>query len=321
MLQRDKGLATIIGGSGFIGSQIVQELARLGYRVRVGCRRPDLAGHVRMLGGVGQVQPLQVNVRDHDSVAFAVSDADIVVNLVGILHEHGKQRFETIQSAGAGLVAAAAAEAGVQTLVHMSAIGADENSPSAYARSKAGGEAAVLKAFPKAIIMRPSLVFGPEDGLFNLFGMIARMSPVMPVIHGDTRFQPVYVGDVADAFAKAVDGEVKPGRVYELGGPDIETMKELMQRVLDEAQRNKPLLPIPAGLARFGAGFTQLLPNPLLTVDQVLQLGVDNVVSDKAIKDKRTLTGLKIAPTPMDEILHTYMWRFRKHGEFARAGA
>lgn len=321
MQQGDKGLVTIIGGSGFIGTQLVQQMARKGYRIRVGVRRPDLAGHLRPLGAVGQIQPVQVNIRNFDSVARAVNGAEMVINLVGIGHEGGKQRFRAVHTMGAANVATAAAEAKVATLVHMSSLGADAESESAYFRSKALGEAEVLNAFPKTIIVRPSLVFGPDDTIFNRFGMIARMSPVMPVIHGKTQFQPVYVGDVAAAIVTAAEGAAKPGKTYELGGPEVENMHQLMERVLREAHRSKPLLPVPAGLARFGAWFTQILPYPILTVDQVHQLASDNLVSESAVKDKRTLAGLGITATPMDEILPNYMWRFRKHGQFEHVEA
>lgn len=321
MQQGDKGLVTIIGGSGFIGTQLVQQMARKGYRIRVGVRRPDLAGHLRPLGAVGQIQPVQVNIRNSDSVTRAVNGADIVINLVGIGHEGGKQRFRAVHTMGAANVATSAAEAKVATLVQMSALGADAESESNYFRTKALGEAEVLKAFPKAIIMRPSLVFGQDDTIFNRFGMISRMSPFIPVIHGNTKFQPAYVGDVATAFVAAAEGHAKPGKTYELGGPDVETMKQLMARVLHEAHRSKPLIPVPAALAKFGAWFTQILPNPILTVDQVIQLGMDNVVSDSAAKDKRTFAGLGVTPTPMDDVLPDYMWRFRKHGQFEHVEA
>lgn len=321
MQQGDKGLVTIIGGSGFIGTQLVQQMARKGYRIRVGVRRPDLAGHVRPLGSVGQIQPVQVNIRNYESVARAVNGARFVINLVGIGHESGKQRFRAVHTMGAANVARAAAEAGVDSLVQMSALGADTQSESIYFRTKAMGEDEVFKAYPKAVIVRPSLVFGQDDTIFNRFGMIARLSPFMPVIHGKSKFQPVYVGDVAAAIVAAVEGKAKPGKIYELGGPDVETMKQLMQRVLHEAHRSKPLIPVPAALAKFGAWFTQILPSPILTVDQVVQLGLDNVVSDAAIKDKRTLAGLDITGTPMGDILPDYMWRFRKHGQFEHAEA
>lgn len=321
MQQGDKGLVTIIGGSGFIGTQLVQQMARKGYRIRVGVRRPDLAGHLRPLGSVGQIQPIQVNIRNYESVARAVNGADVVVNLVGIGHEGGKQRFRAVHTMGASHVATAAADAKVPTLIHMSALGANPDSESAYFRTKAMGEAEVLKAFPKAILIRPSLVFGQDDTIFNRFGMISRLFPVMPVIHGGSKFQPAYVSDVAAAILAAAEGEARSGKAYELGGPEVETMKQLLARVLREANRTRPLIPVPAGLAKFGAMLTQILPNPILTVDQVIQLGTDNVVSETAIKDKRTLAGLGVTPTPMDEVLPDYMWRFRKHGQFEQVEA
>ncbi|WP_404400737.1 complex I NDUFA9 subunit family protein [Pelagibacterium halotolerans] len=320
MDKRGGKLVTIFGGSGFIGTQLTQELARRGYRIRVAVRRPDLAGHVRMFGFPGQIQPVQANLRYPESVKAAVAGSDVVINLVGILFEKGKQRFRALQTQGAKYVAEAAKAAGAERLIHMSAIGADENSPSAYARSKALGEAEVFKAFPDAIVIRPSLVFGQDDGFFNLFGFIARTFPIMPLIHGDTRFQPVYVSDVARAYALAVEGAVKPGKIYELGGPDIETMREIIARVLEETRRKRPVLPVPAGLAKMGASVMSSLPKPLLTPDQVIQLGIDNVVSEEAVRQKRTFAAFGIEPTGMDAVLPGYMWRFRKHGEFDRFG-
>lgn len=318
MDKRGGKLITIFGGSGFIGTQLTQDLARKGHRIRVAVRRPDLAGHVRMFGFPGQIQPVQANLRYPDSVAAAVAGSDVVVNLVGILFEKGKQRFRAVQTQGAQYVAEAARAAGVERLVHMSALGADPDSPSAYARAKALGEAEVFAAYPQAVVIRPSLVFGPDDGFFNLFGFMARTFPVMPLIGGTTRFQPVYVGDVAKAFARAVEGGIKTGKIYELGGPDIETMRELIGRVLDQTQRKRLIVPLPAGLAKASASILSLLPKPLLTPDQVVQLGIDNVVSQEAEKQKRTFAAFDIAPTGMDAILPTYMWRFRKHGEFDR---
>ncbi|SDG24482.1 complex I NDUFA9 subunit family protein [Pelagibacterium luteolum] len=318
MTVKTRKLATIFGGSGFVGTQLTQELARRGYSVRVAVRRPDLAGDVRMFGFPGQIQPIQANLRYPESVAAAVRGADVVINLVGILFEKGKQRFSAVQTQGAKTVAEAARAAGVERLVHMSAIGADPQSPSAYARAKALGEAEVKKAFPSAIIIRPSLIFGQHDGFFNMFGTLARMSPVMPVIGGKTRFQPIYVGDVAEAIAKAVDGEVSPGKTYELGGPEILTMDEIIDRVLEETRRKRLKLPLPFALAKPLASVMSILPKPMLTPDQVVQLGIDNVVSEEAKKQKRTLEAFAIAPTTLDAVLPTYMWRFRKHGEFDR---
>ncbi len=316
MADQSQKLVTIFGGSGFVGSQLVQLLASQGYRIRVAVRRPDLAGHVKPLGNVGQVQPIQANVRFADSVARAVKGADIVINLTGILFERGKQNFDAVQHMGAKTVAEASKAAGVETLVHMSAIGADKDSDSDYARSKALGEEAVLKEFPSAVIIRPSIIFGLEDDFFNRFGTLARMAPFLPLVGGGTKYQPIYVGDVAEAFAKAANGGVKGGKIYELGGQDVETMRELLQRLLNEIERNNLLLPIPTPVASILGSLMQILPRPMLTPDQVKLLQRDNIVSDEAVKQKRTLKAFGIQPTSMDAILPTYLWRFKKNGQF-----
>mgnify|MGYP000088427839 FL=1 len=315
-------LVTIFGGSGFVGNHLVQVLARQGYRIRVAVRRPDLAGDVRMFGGVGQIVPIQANLRNEASVQRAAAGSDIVINLVGIGHQAGKQSFQAVHVEGAAAVARAAKAAGATALVHLSALGVDKAADvSAYASSKLNGEDAVLAAFPQAVIIRPSLMFGQGDGFFNLMGSLARILPVMPLISGKTLFQPVFVGDVADAIAKAAQGAVKTGRIYELGGPDVESHKVLMERILREAGRNPMLVSVPSGLMKMMASVIGFLPfKPLITPDQVELLGVDNVVSEAAKKDKRTLAAFDIAPTGMDEILPTYMWRFRRHGEFDREG-
>lgn len=316
-------LVTIFGGSGFVGTQIVQLLAKNGHRIRVAVRRPDLAGHVKMFGSVGQVQPIQANIRNAASVQRAVANADIVINLVGVGFSRGAQTFDAVHVAGAANVARAARAAGVSSLVHMSALGVDRAADvSTYAASKLAGEAAVLEAFPNAVIMRPSILFGQGDGFFNLMGALSRLFPVLPLISGDTRFQPAYVGDVAEAFLRAAEGRVKTGRIYELGGPQIETHRELLARIQREAGRNRLVLPLPSGLAKLMALPFAILPfPPLLTADQVDLLGVDNVVSDAAIKDKRTFAAFGITPTSMDTILPTYMYRYRKHGQFDRDNA
>ncbi|WP_332700574.1 complex I NDUFA9 subunit family protein [Devosia sp.] len=316
-------LVTIFGGAGFVGTQIVQLLARRGHRIRVAMRRPDLAGHVKMYGSVGQVQPIQANLRDAASVRHAVQGADIVINLVGIGYASGKQSFEAVHVDGARHVAEAAKAAGASTMVHMSALGVDKAAAvSRYAASKLDGEAAVLKAFANAVIIRPSIIFGQGDGFFNLMGALARFFPVLPLIGGDTRFQPVYVGDVAQAFVLAAEGKVKGGRIYELGGPQVETYRDLMARVQREAARNRPMLPLSPGIAKLLAMPLAILPGkPLLTADQVELLGVDNVVSDAASKDKRTFSAFGITPTAMDAILPSYMYRFRKYGQFDRDNA
>ncbi|NGP16782.1 complex I NDUFA9 subunit family protein [Devosia aurantiaca] len=315
-------LVTIFGGSGFVGNHLVQLLARQGYRIRVAVRRPDLAGEVRMFGGVGQIVPVQANLRNEDSIRRAVHGADIVINLVGVGQEAGKQSFRAVHLNGAAAVARAATAAGATALVHMSALGVDKaKEVSAYAASKLAGEQAVLDAFPGAVIMRPSLMFGQGDGFFNLMGTLARIAPAMPLIGGKTKFQPVFVGDVAEAFAKAAEGEVPTGRAYELGGPTIETHKALLQRILREAGRKRALIPLPKPLAKFTAAVLGILPVPaLITGDQVELLGVDNVVSPEAIAESRTFEAFGITPKSMDEILPTYMWRFRRHGQFDRDG-
>lgn len=309
-------MVTLIGGSGFLGTQTVQQLVRLGYRVRVAVRRPDLAGHLKPLGPVSQILPVQANIRNRASLERAIEDADIVVNLAGITYEKGKQKFEAVNVTGAQTVAQICKKQGIKTLVHVSSLRANAQSESAYARSKAQGEKAVTKAFPNAIIMRPASIFGVEDRFFNMFAGLARVSPVLPLIHGDASYQPVYVVDIAKAIAKAVDGKAQAGKIYELGGADVETFKQLLQRMSRETQRAPILIPIPAGLAKFKAAFLQILPHPIITVDQVKMMERDCVVSDEATKAKRTLEGLGIAPTTMDAILPTYLWRFRKNGQY-----
>ena len=307
---------TIFGGSGFLGRHLVRALARRHYRIRVAVRRPDLAGHLQPLGRVGQIHAVQANIRHADSVEAAVRGADIVINLVGILFERGRQRFDTVHTYGAEQVALAASAHGLR-MIQVSSIGADEHSASAYARSKAEGEKAVLAARPEAVIMRPSIMFGPEDGFFNKFAAMARMLPALPLVGGGlTRFQPVFVGDVAEAIARAVDGEARAGAVYELGGPEVRTFKQLMEFVLETTERRRFLVPLPFGLARFQARFLQLMPTPLLTTDQVEQLRADNIVSPAAEADGRTLRGLGIEPVAIATIVPSYLWRFRKTGQF-----
>jgi uncharacterized protein YbjT (DUF2867 family) len=309
-------LVTVFGGSGFVGRHVVRALAKRHYRIRVAVRRPELAGHLQPLGRVGQIHAVQANLRHPGSVASAVRDADVVVNLVGILFEGGRQRFDAVQTSGAEAVALAAARHGAR-LVHMSAIGADQESGSAYARSKAAGETAVLAAVPGATVFRPSIVFGPEDDFFNKFGALARMLPGLPLIGGGkTRFQPVFAGDVAAAFAAAVAGETRPGTVYELGGPEVLTFRELMEYVLATIERRRLLVPIPFWLAKLQASVLQLMPKPLLTPDQVELLKADSVVSQAAIRDGRTLAGLGIETTSLQAIVPSYLWRFRRSGQF-----
>ena len=309
-------LVTVFGGSGFLGRHIIRLLCKRGYRVRVAVRRPDLAGHLQPLGRVGQIHAVQANLRYPASVEAAVQGADVVINLVGILFERGRQRFDAVQAEGPGLVARAGTAAGAR-LIHVSALGTSKDSPALYARTKAAGEDAVRAEVPAAIIFRPSIVFGPEDDFFNRFGAMARFSPMLPLIGGGaTRFQPVFVGDVAAAVAMAADGAVKPGTIYELGGPDVRTFRQLMEFVLATTQRRRLLVPIPFALAGFQAWFLQFMPKPLLTPDQVRLLKTDNVVSADAAREGRTLEGLGIEPHSMAAIVPSYLWRFRKTGQF-----
>jgi uncharacterized protein YbjT (DUF2867 family) len=309
-------LITVFGGSGFLGRHLVRALARRHYRIRVAVRRPELAGHLQPLGRVGQIHPVQANVRHPESVGAAVRGADVVINLVGILFERGRQRFDAVQSYGAEQVALAASAHGAR-MVHVSAIGADEHSASGYARAKAEGEKAVLAARPDAVIVRPSIMFGPEDDFFNKFAALARMLPALPLVgDGATKFQPVFVGDVAEAIARAVDGNARFGAVYELGGAEVRTFKELMEFVLETIERRRFLIPIPFALAKLQATFLQFMPKPLLTPDQVELLKTDNIVSAAAEAEGRTLRGLGIEPTTMETIVPSYLWRFRKTGQF-----
>jgi len=315
ILQTPK-LVVVFGGSGFVGRNVVRALAMRGYRIRVACRRPDLAGHLQPLGNVGQIQPIQANVRVRWSVDHAVQGADHVVNLVGILYEGGRQRFGAVQDFGARAIAEAARSVGAG-MTHVSALGASVDSESDYARTKALGEKAVLETIPDAVIYRPSINFGPEDGFFNRFAAMARFSPVLPLLGGGaTRLQPVYVGDVAEAIARSVDGAVEGGKIYELGGPKVLTFKECMQEMLAVIERKRLLVSVPWWAARLQASILELLPKPLLTNDQVTQLMSDNVVSEEAIRQGRTFAATGITPRTIGAILPSYLWRFRATGQF-----
>lgn len=315
-------LVTVFGGSGFLGRNVVRALCKRDYRVRVAVRRPELAFHLQPIGKVGQIHPVQANVRNAASVQAAMRGSDIVVNLTGILTHSGEQSFEAVHSRASGTVARAAAEIGAR-LVHVSAIGADEHSTSTYARTKAAGEKAALEAVPSATIIRPAVVFGPEDQFTNRFAALAQVSPVLPLIGGGhTRMQPVYVGDVANAIADAVDGKTRAGATYELGGPDVLTMREIMQAICAITDRDRMLVSLPFGLAKLQALFLQFAPGPLkLTPDQVELLKTDKVVSDAAKAAGLTLQGLGIAPEPMAAIAPQYLWRFRPMGQFQRKDA
>jgi uncharacterized protein YbjT (DUF2867 family) len=318
---RGNRLVTVFGGSGFVGRHVVRALAKKGWRIRAASRRPDLAGHLQPMGNAGQIQAVQANLRYPGSVRAAVEDADAVVNCVGILAGSGRQTFSAVHAAGARSVAQAAREAGLGQFVHISAIGADPKSNSGYARSKAEGEAGVLAEFPEAIILRPSIVFGPEDEFFNRFAAMARVSPVLPLIGGGrTRFQPVYVGDVANAVAGCLDGAGKPGTVYEIGGPEVATFRQLLERTQRYCDRNRAYLSMPFWLAKLQALMTWPLPNSIrpLTVDQVRLLEHDNVVSLDAEAEGRTLKGLGITGAqPIDAIVPSYLERFKPKGQFA----
>jgi NADH dehydrogenase len=310
---------TVFGGSGFLGRHVVRALARRGYRVLVASRRPGVANHLQPLGAMGQIHPIQANLRVRWSLDRAVKDAHHVVNLVGIMHETGKQRFPAIHYLGARAVAEAAREAGA-SMTHVSAIGADPESGSVYARTKAAGETAVLETLPRAAVFRPSIIFGPEDQFFNRFANMARYSPVLPLIGGgETRFQPVYVGDVAEAIARSVDGNVEGGTIYEFGGPQVLTFRQCMEEMLEVTGRQRRLVTVPWWLARLKAPLLGLLPNPPLTTDQVIQLQSDTIVSARAQADGRTLQGLGIQPQAIDALLATYLWRYRPAGQFTRS--
>ncbi|HXN67895.1 MAG TPA: complex I NDUFA9 subunit family protein [Bradyrhizobium sp.] len=315
-------LVTVFGGSGFLGRSVVRALAKRDYRIRVAVRRPELAGHLQPLGRVGQIHAVQANLRYPASVEAAMRDSHAAINLVGILAESGAQTFDAVQGAGAGVVAQAAAAAGA-AMVHVSAIGADENSPSRYARAKAAGEKAVLSAVPSATILRPSVVFGPEDQFSNRFAALARVSPVLPLIGGGlTKLQPVYVGDVAAAVADAVDGKTRPGATYELGGPEVLTMREIIEIILAIIERQRMLVSLPFGLAKLQALFLQFAPGVFkLTPDQVALLRSDNVVSEAAKSAGLTLEGLGVVPDSLEAIAPQYLWRFRKSGQFQHNGA
>ncbi|ESX88575.1 complex I NDUFA9 subunit family protein [Mesorhizobium sp. LSHC412B00] len=314
-------LVVVFGGSGFVGRHIVRALAKRGYRIRVAVRRPDLAGHLQPLGNVGQIQPVQANVRVRWSVDRAVQGADHVINLVAIPYESGRQKFNTVHEFGARAVAEAARSVGAG-LTHISALGADLNAESDYARTKALGEKAVLETIPDAVIFRPSINFGPEDSFFNRFADMARYSPVLPLIGGgQTKFQPVYVGDVAEAVARSVEGKIKGGQIYELGGPQVLTFKQCMEELLTVIERKRLLVPVPWWMANLQASILGLLPNPLLTKDQVLLLRQPNIVSEEANKANRNLAGLDIQPQSIGTILPSYLWRFRAAGQFQRKPA
>ena len=312
-------LITVFGGSGFVGRHLVRALAKRGHRIRVAVRRPDLALYLQPLGSVSQIQPIQANLRYPNSVTAAVKDADAVVNLVGILAESGRQTFSSVQADGTHNVAKACQESGITNFIQMSALGADSDSSSVYAQTKAYAEQIANQLVPSATIIRPSIVFGPEDNFFNQFAGLAKILPALPLIGGgETKFQPVFVGDVAECIAKLIDGEIKSGQTYELGGPDIMSFKEILQYILDITGRKRLLVPIPFPIAMIQAAIMEWLPGQMLTRDQVRLLQQDNVVSAGAVSEHRTLEGAGIKPASVAAIVPTYLYRFRKTGQFEK---
>ncbi len=311
-------LITIFGGSGFVGRYIVRRMAKRGWRVRVAVRRPEEAYFVRPYGDVGQVEPIQANIRDEASTRAAIMGADVVVNCVGILYEDSRQRFDAVQTEGAARIARLAAECGASKLIHLSAIGADSGSESDYGRTKAEGEAAVLEAFPDAVILRPSVVFGQEDQFFNRFAAMSKISPVIPMVGADTKFQPVYVDDVAEAACVAATTDA--AGVYELGGPHIYTFRDLMELMLKEVRRKRLLIALPFGVASLMAwvlGLIEaislgLVKNRQITSDQVTLLHFDNVVSDGA----QTFADLGIDPTSAEGVVGEYLYAYRPYGQY-----
>ena len=316
-------LVTVFGASGFVGRHVVRELAKRGHRVRAAVRHPHDAVFLQPMGAVGQIQLVKANVRARESVTDALIGADAVVNLVGILAPTGKQKFDSVQAQGAAHVAEEAAKLGIDNMVQVSAIGANAESKSVYARTKAEGEQAVMDAIPGATVVRPSIIFGPQDDFFNQFAGMARQFPFPPFLPliggGKTKFQPVYVDDVADAVVKLIDGEAPTGGIYELGGPEVLTFKECLQLMLKIIDRKRPLMPLPF-LMGYAMGLffetAAILPfvEPLITRDQVTLLKSDNIVSASGVK---TFKDLDITPKTLDAILPTYLFRYRKQGQFS----
>ncbi|MBU1385829.1 MAG: complex I NDUFA9 subunit family protein [Alphaproteobacteria bacterium] len=318
MSEAAPGLITVFGGSGFVGSQVVQDLARRGWRIRVAVRRPDRAWKLQTSGHVGQIQAVRCDARDPLQLEAALQGADAAVNLIGILYESGARTFEAMHVDVARDIAAACAAAGVGRLVHMSALGANPESDSTYACSKAAGEMAVREVKPDAVVIRPSVVFGAGDDFLNRFAAMASMSPFLPLIGGGrTRFQPVYVGDVAEAISRAVERPDAAGRTFELGGPEVLTFEDILKLILKETRRDNGLLPLPFFAARAIGSLAQLTSMvgiaPVLTRDQVTLLESDNVVADSA----EGLAELGIEPTGLEAIVPSYLWRYRRGGQFS----
>ncbi|MGB3139665.1 MAG: complex I NDUFA9 subunit family protein [Aestuariivirga sp.] len=315
--ENSEKIVTLIGGSGFIGRHIVRALAKRGYRIRVACRRPDLAGHVQPLGTPGQIMPVQANVRFPASLAAACDGATAVVNLTGVLSSRGAQSFDAIHVFGAEASARAAKAAKAQVFIQMSALGADADSGSEYGRTKAAGEAKARAAFPGAIILRPSIVFGPEDNFFNQFAGLSRLAPALPLIGGgQTKFTPLFVGDLAEAIARLIDKGEASGLTYELGGPEVFSFKQLMEFTLETIGRKRLLVPVPWPIAKVMGTVMGLLPFAPLTADQVELLKTDNVVSEAAAREGRDLTGLGITGRSIQGIVPSYLYRYRRAGQF-----
>ena len=306
-------LVTIFGGSGFIGKTLVQHLAKAGYRVRVAVRHPNNALFVKPLGDLGQIHIAQANTRNKASVVAAGRGSDIVINLVGVLYESGKQSFQKVHVDGAGLIAEVSTQMGVDKLVHLSSIGADDEAASKYSRSKAAGEALVKENFPGATIIRPSIIFGPDDNFFNKFAAFAKMFRMLPVICGDTKFQPVYVGDVATAIENILSSDKAAGKTYELGGPKVYSFRELLEMVNKVTEQDVLLIPVPIQIAYFKAFFLGMLPNPMVTMDQIRSMEVDNVASGAGLED------LGVNPTPVEAIVPNYLVHFKPSGQFKAA--
>lgn len=305
-------LVTIFGGSGFVGKTLVQHLAKAGYRIRVAVRHPNNALFVKPLGDLGQIHIAQANVRNRASVEAAVKDADIVINLVSVLHESGTQTFEKLHVEAAGTLAEISKAAGIEKFIQISAIGADEESASKYARTKARGEKRVKEHFPEATIIRPSVIFGPDDGFFNKFAGMAKSLRMLPVICGETQMQPVYVGDVAEAIHAVIESDDAQGQTYELGGPKVYTFKELLEYVNEITEQDVPLIPVPIQMAYFQAFFLGMLPNPMVTMDQLRIMENDNVASN----EYSGLNELDVQATPVEAIVPNYLVHYRPTGQF-----
>jgi uncharacterized protein YbjT (DUF2867 family) len=311
-------MVTVFGGSGFLGRHVVRALANEGWRVRVAVRSPNTAHFLKPMGRVGQIQIVKANILDEGAVSRALTHAAAAINLVGILAQSGSQRFDSIHVEGAARIAGAATAHGLALLIHVSALGTGPNVPSRYGRTKAEGEARVREAFPAATIVRSSVLFGAEDDLFNKFAWLARMAPALPLIGGGkTRFQPVFVGDVAQAIVQILADPTRAGEIYELGGPEVVTFKQILELVLKDTHRKRLLIPVPFGIMRLKGALLGLLPNPMLTLDQVRMLETDNVVNEGALG----LRDLGISQTAAEAIVPSYLWRFRKAGQFEAAAS